>query len=131
MFSFAMHAWASGPQPKAPELNGTVMRLAKGMLGAGLIVILLSSMFACATGPRKTLSELQADKEIADRVEHALNTDHLLSRRNISVRADSGVVHLAGYARNLTDISEAKRIAKQVPGVTKVVNGLEVQREGK
>jgi osmotically-inducible protein OsmY len=41
------------------------------------------------------------------------------------------VVHLAGYVRNLTDISEAKRTAKQVPGVTKVINGLEVQREGK
>jgi hypothetical protein len=125
-----MHAPASEPQPKAPELNATVVQLAKDILGAGLIFILLSGMFACATGPRKTPSELQVNKETSDRVVYALNADKL-STRNISVRADGGVVHLAGYVRNLTDISEAKRIAKQVPGVTKVINGLEVQREGK
>jgi hypothetical protein len=126
-----MRARASEPLPEAPELHATVVQLAKDIFGAGLIVILLSSMFACATGPRKTPSELQVDKETSDRVVYALNADKLLSTRNLSVRADGGVVHLAGYVRNLTDMSEAKRIAKQVPGVTKVINGLEVQREGK
>jgi hypothetical protein len=126
-----MHAPASESLPQAPQLNSTVAQLAKGIFGVGLIVVLLSGMLACATGPRKTPSELQADKETSDRVECALNADSLLSTRNISVRADRGVVHLAGYVRNLTDISEAKRTAKQVPGVTKVINGLEVQREGK
>ena len=131
MFTCALPALACEPLPKAPQLNPTVVRLVKGIFGVGLIVVLLSGMLACATGPRKTPSELQADKETSARVEHALHADSLLSTRNISVRADGGVVHLTGYVRNLTDISEAKRTAEQLPGVTKVINGLEVQREGK
>ena len=131
MFTRGLPAPASEPLPKAPQLNATVVQLAKGIFGVALIVILLCGMLACATGPRKTPSELQVDKETSDRVEYALNADSHLSTRNISVRADGGVVHLAGYVRNLTDISEAKRTATQVPGVTKVINALEVQREGK
>jgi osmotically-inducible protein OsmY len=111
--------------------NTRAARQAKEFFGVGLIGVLLSGMLACATGPRKTATELQADKETSDRVKYALNADKILSTDNISVRADGGVVHLAGYVRNLTDISEAKRTAKQVPGVTSVVNALELQREGK
>jgi hypothetical protein len=129
MSSCAMHAPACEPLPKTPQLHPTVAQLAKGIFGAGLIVVLLSCMLACATSPRKTPSERQADKETSDRVEYALNADNLLSTRNISVRADGGVVYLAGYVRNLTDISEARRTAKRVPGVTKVIDELGLQRE--
>jgi osmotically-inducible protein OsmY len=98
------------------------------VLSSSLIGSLLSLTFACTTAPPKTASELQANRELSDRVESALNADKFLFTRHISVRVDSGVVHLEGYVWRATDIYEAKRIAKRVPGVTAVVDELELQR---
>jgi osmotically-inducible protein OsmY len=107
-----------------------VVGLTKRVLSSALIGASLSLTVACATDPPKTANELQANKEIANRVESALDADKYLFARHISVRADSGVVHLEGYVWSATDIYEAKRVAKRVPGVTVVVNELELQRGG-
>jgi osmotically-inducible protein OsmY len=107
-----------------------VAGLTKRLLSGALIGALLSLTVACATAPPRTANELQANKEIADRVENALHADKYLFTRHISVRVDSGVVHLEGYAWSPTDIYEAKRVAKRVPGVTVVVNELELQTGG-
>lgn len=105
-----------------------MVSLTKRVAGSSLIGVLLFLTFSCATAPARTASELQANKEISDRVESALNADKFLFTRHISVRVDSGVVHLEGYVWSPTDIYEAKRIAKRVPGVTLVVDELELQR---
>jgi osmotically-inducible protein OsmY len=105
-----------------------VVDLTKRVLSSSLIGALLSLTSACATDPPKTASELQANREISGRVESALKADRFLFTRHISVRVDSGVVHLEGYVWSPTDIYEAKRIAKRVPGVTVVVDELELQR---
>jgi osmotically-inducible protein OsmY len=85
---------------------------------------------ACSTGPRKTDAELQADKATADRVEVALNADKALYARHIIVRADNGVVRLSGFVWDPPDLVEAERIAGSVQGVSRVVNTLELQRNG-
>ena len=100
----------------------------KRVLSGALIGSLLSLTVACATAPPETANELQANKEIGVRVESALNADKFLFTRHISVRVDSGAVYLEGYVWRPTDIYEAKRIAKRVPGVTAVVDELELQR---
>jgi osmotically-inducible protein OsmY len=107
-----------------------VVSLTKRVLSSALIGAVLSFTVACAAAPPKTANELQANKETADRVESALNADKFLFTRHISVRVDSGVVHLEGYVWSPTDIYEAKRIAKRVPGVTVVVDELELERGG-
>jgi osmotically-inducible protein OsmY len=107
-----------------------VVGLKKRVSSSALIGALLSLTVACATDPPRTANELQANKEIAGRVESALNADKFLFTRHISVRVDSGVVHLEGYVWSPTDIYVAKRIAKRVPGVTTVVDELELQRGG-
>jgi osmotically-inducible protein OsmY len=107
-----------------------VVGLTKRVLSSALIGALLSLIVACATAPPKTTNELQANKEIADRVERALDADKFLFTRHISVRVESGVVHLEGYVWSPTDVYEAKRVAKRIPGVTVVVNELELQRGG-
>ena len=104
--------------------------LTKRVLSSSLIGSVLSLTFACAAAPPRTASELQANREISDRVESALNADKFLFTRHISVRVDSGVVYLEGYVWRPTDIYEAKRIAKRVPGVTVVVDKLELERAG-
>ena len=45
---------------------------------------------ACAMGPSKTPAERQADSEMAERVQLALNSDKVLYARHITMRADGG-----------------------------------------
>lgn len=94
------------------------------------VAVTACGMVACATGPRKTEAERQADRETVERVQLALNEDTLLYARHISVRADGGVVLLGGYVWTQPDLREALRIAALVPGVTKVVDQMELQRNG-
>jgi osmotically-inducible protein OsmY len=95
---------------------------------AALVIALLGSLLGCET-PR-TEAQKQTDKEIADRVDTALQADHLLYARHIFVRANNGVVRLTGYVWEAPDMTEAERIAESVAGVTGVVNDLELQRNG-
>jgi hyperosmotically inducible periplasmic protein len=105
--SFVRHAWRTGPA-----------------------IVALCGMLACATGPPKTDAQRQADKETADRVQSALDADRLLYAKHITVRADNGVVRLSGFVWDPPDLDEAERIAEGVQGVSKVVNDLELQRNG-
>lgn len=85
---------------------------------------------AACTGPRKSEAQAQADKATAQRVESALAADQELFSRHITVKADDGVVRLTGFVWDPPDLEEAIRIAEAVPGVARVVNSLELQRNG-
>jgi osmotically-inducible protein OsmY len=85
---------------------------------------------ACASAPPKTDSQALADKAMAERVEAALSADKSLFAKHITAHADNGVVHLTGYVWEAGDFEEATFIASNVPGVTKVVNDLELNRNG-
>ena len=93
-------------------------------------VALLCGVAACASGPRKTDAQRQADKETAERVEAALSSDRGLYAKHIFVRADNGVVRLTGYVWDASDFQTAVLIAEGVEGVTGVVNNLELNRNG-
>jgi osmotically-inducible protein OsmY len=94
------------------------------------VAVVAALCAACASGPPKTDAQLQADKVTADRVEAALSADRTLYAKHIFVHADSGVVHLTGYVWDRPDFDQAASIAESVPGVTRVVNDLEFQRNG-
>jgi BON domain len=107
-----------------------VSRVIKHAPYAGVAVALLCVVAACASGPPKSDAQLQADKVMAERVEAALNADKSLFAKHITAHADNGVVRLTGYVWETTDFDEAVFIAQGVPGVTKVVNDLELNRNG-
>jgi osmotically-inducible protein OsmY len=96
----------------------------------GFALALLGCVVACATGPAKSDAQRQADRETAERVQAALDADKHLYAKHIYVRADNGVVHLSGYVWESPDLFEAKSVAELVPGVSSVVNDLELQRNG-
>jgi osmotically-inducible protein OsmY len=102
-----------------------VSRLIKRTLALALIVC---GVAACAT--QKTEAQRQADNAMADRVEAALNADKSLFAKHISAHVDNGVVRLTGYVWEAGDFEEATYVASNVPGVTKVVNDLELNRNG-
>jgi osmotically-inducible protein OsmY len=93
-------------------------------------VLILCGGVACTTGPRKSDAERQADADTANRVQAALNADQELFARHITIRADGGVVLLGGYVWTQPELEDAIRIAGSVPGVTKVVDRMELDRSG-
>ena len=101
-----------------------------GMKPVCLAVTVLCAVAACASGPQKTAAQAQTDKEIAERVETALSADKALYAKHISVGADNGVVSLTGYVWDPSDFQLAMAIAEGVPGVTRVENDLELNRNG-
>jgi osmotically-inducible protein OsmY len=103
-----------------------VFRLFKRVLA----VAALCGVAACASGPPKTDAQAQADKAMAERVEAALNADRSLFAKHITAHVDNGVVRLTGYVWESGDFEEATYIASTVPGVVKVVNDLELNRNG-
>jgi osmotically-inducible protein OsmY len=107
-----------------------VLRVIKRVAYTGVAVAVLCSVAACASGPPKTDAQEQADKVMAERVEAALNADKSLFAKHITAHADNGVVRLTGYVWEATDFEEANYVASNVPGVTKVVNDLELNRNG-
>ena len=98
------------------------------ILRSALAAVVVCGAVACVMGPRKTEAERQADSETADRVQGALNADKMLYARHITVRADNGVVNLGGYVWTQPELEEAIQVAGLVPGVTKVVDRMEVDR---
>src|SRR6185437_811518 len=99
-------------------------------LRLGAMVVILGAVGACAMGPHKTDTQKQADDSMADQVERALAADQTLYSRHITVKADDGVVRLSGFVWDPPDLVTAERIAGDVPGVTHVVNSLELERNG-
>ena len=104
--------------------------VARRLACAAVLTALLCGGLGCAAPPAKSEAQRQADREIAQSVQAALNADKQLYARHIFVRADNGVVRLSGFVWETPELFEAKRVAEQVPGVSQVVNDLELERNG-
>jgi hyperosmotically inducible periplasmic protein len=91
-----------------------------------LTFALCCSLAACMT--TKSPEQRQADKELVEQVQATLTSDKNLYSRHIVVRADGGVVTLAGYVWTPEEMSAAVQIAEGVSGVSKVVNRMEIDR---
>lgn len=102
----------------------------KSLLRAGVAAAVACALAACASGPHKSDSQRAEDKAVSERVETALNADKDLYAKHITASADNGVVHLTGFVWESSDFEEAVSVAENVPGVTKVVNNLELSRNG-
>jgi osmotically-inducible protein OsmY len=88
----------------------------------------LCGVVACATS--RTDAQREADKATAARVQAALEADRALYAKHIFVSVTNGVVRLSGYVWDPPDLNEARSTAELVPGVTRVVNDLELQQNG-
>jgi hyperosmotically inducible protein len=98
------------------------------LLTALVLAAAVGGLTACLSGPAKTPEQREADTAMADQVLNALTSDKTLYARHIKVRADNGVVTLSGYVWTTEELAAAPEIAQSVPGVTKVVNRVEVDR---
>ena len=108
----------------------TVSRVKSRALRAGIALAVMCTIAACQTGPRRTPEQKQADRETEARVQAALDSDKALYAKHITVSVRNGVVRLDGYVWDPPDLDEAVLTAQLVPGVSKVVSDLELQRNG-
>lgn len=95
-------------------------------LGAAALMAALC-VYGCSTTPAyRTAEERSGDEATAARVREALRQDPVLYDAHIAVTAEGGVVRLSGVLSEAEDIYEVRRIAKAVPGVTRVVSDLKL-----
>jgi osmotically-inducible protein OsmY len=73
----------------------------------------------------KRLSSL-TDDEVTEQVASALRTDRYVDDAHVTVTTENGVVTLHGFVQDAWDLLALRRISRQVPGVKKVVNDVEL-----
>ena len=111
-------------------MNAKMMFIALAHGAAAMSVVLAATVLtiAGANTPVPSTTEAQADAAIADRVYAALNNDPFFFFHHVEVSVNHGVVHLGGMVWTGDALYRAKQIATGVPGVTRVVNKLELER---
>jgi osmotically-inducible protein OsmY len=95
--------------------------LTLSLLAAGAVV------GACASPPRSS-AQIEADARTTSRVYAVLDEDPIFFFGHVDVRVDDGVIHLSGYIWTTDAIYRAQQIARAVPGATRVVDHLELER---
>ena len=82
----------------------------------------------CAAGPPVSPHPERRTAEVtAGQVYDALNADPIYYFRHVGVHVQDGVVTLSGYVWEPRDIYRAREVAARVPGVTRVVDQMEIE----
>jgi len=82
---------------------------------------------ACQSMTGKTTGQTIDDASVTASVQGKLTADKLSNFSRINVDTDRGVVSLNGVVRSAEEQSRAEELARQVDGVTKVNNHLQIQ----
>jgi len=100
-------------------------------------------MVSCATTPppspqqtafdqAATAERRAAEDAVANYIYLQLNSDPIYYYRHVDVHVDNGVAILSGYVWDTQALYQARKIAGQVPGITRVVStNLELERNGR
>lgn len=70
------------------------------------------------------------DATVTTRVKSRLAADEKVSAMDVGVETNNGIVQLSGFVGSESEKMRAEEIARQVPDVRSVNNGIIVQREG-
>jgi len=93
-----------------------------GILGVSLMILT-----ACQSMTGKTTGQTIDDATVTASVQAKLTGDKLSNFSRINVDTDRSVVSLNGVVRSVEEKSRAEELARQVAGVTKVNNNLQIQ----
>ena len=93
-----------------------------GLLGVSLMILT-----ACESMTGKTTGQTIDDATMTASVQGKLTADKLSNFSRINVDTDRGIVTLNGVVRSAEEQSRAEELARQVDGVSKVNNNLQIQ----
>jgi osmotically-inducible protein OsmY len=85
---------------------------------------------ACAADPPTSSQQRQADSRATKEFYSRLASDQDYYYPHVTIRVENGVAHLSGYVWNTQALYRAKDVATGVPGITAVVDNLELERDG-
>ena len=97
-----------------------------GVLSCSLLTFPVA-LTGCQSITGKTASEMMSDASISTAVQAKLTSDRLSNFPHIDVDTERGVVNLSGVVETEAQRTQALRLAKQVEGVVRVNNNLQVQ----
>ena len=98
-------------------------------VGVVCLVVMLG-LGACQSTTAKTAGETMADSTITATVQSKLTGDRVSNFSRVDVDTERGVVSLSGVVHSAEQRTHAEALARQVRGVTKVQNNLQIQRQG-
>ena len=96
----------------------------------GALALVTASTGLAATSPAHAYSERRTDAVTAEQVYAVLNADPIYYFRHVDVNVRDGVATLSGYVWEPQAIYRSQEIAARVPGVTRVIDQMELEREG-
>jgi osmotically-inducible protein OsmY len=105
------------------------MQNIKKLVAIGRIsaVIGIAALAGCSSTDSKdgrSAGRAKDDKSITEAVEKKLKADTMYKFESVSVNTFDGVVQLNGFVDNQAQARRAEELARGVPGVSQVVNGM-------
>ena len=107
------------------------MQIIKNLVAIGGISALIgiAALAGCSSTDSsskdgRSAGRAKDDKSIAEAVEKKLKSDPMYKFDSVSVNTFDGVVQLNGFVDNQSQAQRAEDLARGVPGVTQVVNGM-------
>jgi osmotically-inducible protein OsmY len=109
----------------------TLLRAARG-IARNFVTVTALALMTVSTGraaapPVSPHPERRTAELTAGQVYDALNADPMYYFRHVGVHVQEGVVTLSGYVWEPRDIYRAQEVAARVPGVTRVVDQMEIE----
>lgn len=98
----------------------------KGVSGFVMIVAVMS-LIGCQSMTGKTAGENVSDASISTAVQSKLTSDRVSNFTRVDVDTERGVVNLSGVVQSSEQKARASELARQVNGVKKVNNNLQIQ----
>ena len=94
---------------------------------SSVVIILLVTLSGCQSTTGKTARQTISDASISTAVQAKLMNDRLSNFPRIDVDTERGVVNLSGVVQTEAQRTQAAHLARQVEGVVKVNNNLQVE----
>jgi hyperosmotically inducible periplasmic protein len=92
-----------------------------------VVVFAMMGLFGCQSMTGKTAGQNVSDASISTAVQTKLTTDRMSNFTRVDVDTERGVVNLSGVVQSSEQKSRASELARQVDGVKRVNNNLQVQ----
>jgi hyperosmotically inducible protein len=92
---------------------------------AGIVCLL--GLGACQSTTGKTAGQTMTDSKITASVQSKLTADRISNFSRVDVDTERGVVNLSGVVPSAEQKSRAEELARQVNGVTRINNNLQIQ----
>jgi hyperosmotically inducible protein len=92
-----------------------------------ILAFVIVAPVVLAAQDRDTAESRASDAVLTARVKAALIDDEATKARQIQVETSNGVVQLSGFVDSEMDLEAALKVARSVPGVREVNNGLDLR----